>query len=94
MQCPGGDFSLKIVTRMDVGLYQISSQFVFQGHNCSFVGPGHGSVLEVDGEWWLLYHAWVNGEISQLEIIIRFIISAIFRKNKLISGPTHADGQD
>lgn len=35
-----------------------------QGHNCSFVGPGHGSVAEVDGEWWLLYHAWVNGKIN------------------------------
>ena len=35
---------------------------MIQGHNCSFVGPGHGSVVEVDGEWWLFYHAWINGE--------------------------------
>jgi len=36
-----------------------------QGHNCSFVGPGHGSVVEVDGEWWLFYHAWINGKMNQ-----------------------------
>jgi len=35
-----------------------------QGHNCSFVGPGHGSVVDVDGEWWLFYHAWVNGKMN------------------------------
>lgn len=47
---------------MDMGFYQILYKFICQGHNCSFVGPGHGSVAEVDGEWWLVYHAWVNGE--------------------------------
>lgn len=35
-----------------------------QGHNCSFVAPGHGSVVEVDGDWWLYYHAWVNGKMN------------------------------
>jgi len=35
-----------------------------QGHNCSFVGPGHGSVVDVDGEWWLFYHAWINGKMN------------------------------
>jgi len=36
-----------------------------QGHNCSFVAPGHGSVVEVDGEWWLYYHAWINGKMNR-----------------------------
>jgi len=35
-----------------------------QGHNCSFVGPGHGSVVDIDGEWWLFYHAWINGKMN------------------------------
>jgi len=35
-----------------------------QGHNCSFVAPGHGSVVDVDGEWWLFYHAWRNGKMN------------------------------
>merc|ERR550532_2380676 len=35
-----------------------------QGHNCSFVAPGHGSVVDVDGEWWLYYHAWINGKMN------------------------------
>lgn len=35
-----------------------------QGHNCSFVAPGHGSVVDVDGDWWLYYHAWINGKMN------------------------------
>lgn len=35
-----------------------------QGHNCSWVGPGHGSVVEQGGDWWLLYHAWRWGEMN------------------------------
>ena len=33
----------------------------FQGVNTTFVGPGHGSVVECGGQWWLLYHAWLYG---------------------------------
>ena len=67
----GETFFSKIEGRMGPGFYQIFYQFIRQGHNCSFVGPGHGSVAEVDGEWWLLYHAWVNGEINVRWQIIR-----------------------
>ena len=32
--------------------------FLDNSDNC----PGHGSVVDVDGEWWLYYHAWINGD--------------------------------
>ena len=64
-----GKLFLKIEGRMALGFYQIFYRFSLRGHNGSFVGPGHGSVAEVDGEWWLLYHAWVNGEINVRQII-------------------------
>ena len=82
---------MKIGTRMGLGQYQILFDFICQGHNCSFVGPGHGSVAEVDGEWWLLYHAWVNGE-SMSRAHYDDDIPGNIRKNKLITGAAHADG--
>ena len=34
------------------------------GENCTFVGPGHGSVINVNDDWWLLYHAWTFGHVD------------------------------
>ena len=34
-----------------------------KGENCSFLGPGHGSVIEHDGVWWMLYHSWLWGSL-------------------------------
>ena len=81
---------MKIRTRMDMGQYHILFYFICQGHNCSFVGPGHGSVVEVDGEWWLVYHAWVNGESMSRADYDDYVGN--IRKNKLITGAAHADG--
>ena len=30
-----------------------------QGVNTTFTGPGHCSVVEAGGDWWLVYHAWL-----------------------------------
>lgn len=27
-------------------------------------GPGHCSLFEKDGQWWMVYHAWVPGEVG------------------------------
>lgn len=35
-----------------------------KGENCSFLGPGHGSVIEHDGDWWMLYHSWLWGSLN------------------------------
>jgi len=35
-----------------------------RGLDCSFVGPGHGSVVEYGGEWWMIYHAWLYGKMN------------------------------
>ena len=30
-----------------------------KNENCTFAGPGHGSVvLDHSGDWWLIYHSW------------------------------------
>jgi arabinan endo-1,5-alpha-L-arabinosidase len=36
-----------------------------QGINCSFIGPGHGSIIESGGDWWMIYHAWLYGQLNQ-----------------------------
>ena len=36
-----------------------------RGENTRFLGPGHGSVLDVDGRWWMVYHAWLYGRVDQ-----------------------------
>lgn len=36
-----------------------------KGMNCTFAGPGHGSVVEAGGDWWLVYHAWLYGRMNQ-----------------------------
>jgi len=38
-----------------------------KGENCSFIGPGHGSVVEQGGDWWLLYHAWRWGSLNDYQ---------------------------
>ena len=35
------------------------------GLNTTWVGPGHGSVLEVGGSWWMFYHAWSWGSLAR-----------------------------
>ena len=42
-----------------------TTKFQLQGMNCTFAGPGHGSVVEVGGDWWLVYHAWLYGRMNQ-----------------------------
>ena len=33
--------------------------------NCTWEGPGHGSVVQDSGGmWWLVYHAWVYGGVG------------------------------
>lgn len=27
-------------------------------------GPGHCQLIQVDGQWWMAYHAWVPGEVG------------------------------
>ena len=36
-----------------------------RGENTTFLGPGHGSVLDVGGQWWVVYHAWLYGKQDQ-----------------------------
>ena len=38
-----------------------------RGLNTTFVGPGHGSVVSVGGDWWIIYHAWIQGRVDQQE---------------------------
>ena len=36
------------------------------GENCTWEGPGHGSVVEdAAGHWWLLYHSWAFGHLDR-----------------------------
>jgi len=36
------------------------------GENCTFEGPGHGSiVVDAAGDWWLAYHSWRFGHIDR-----------------------------
>ncbi len=33
---------------------------------CPFIGPGHGSVVELDDdEWWFAYHSWIGGKVEE-----------------------------
>ena len=34
------------------------------GENCTFVGPGHGSVVSLKNEDWFIYHAWAFKKIG------------------------------
>ena len=34
------------------------------GENCTFVGPGHGSVVSLKNEDWFVYHAWAYKKIG------------------------------
>jgi len=36
-----------------------------RGLNTTWVGPGHGSVVSVGEDWWLIYHAWLWGKVDQ-----------------------------
>ena len=36
---------------------------VLQG--VTWVGPGHGSVLQTGGAWWMFYHAWSSDTIGR-----------------------------
>ena len=36
-----------------------------RGENTTFLGPGHGSVLDVEGSWWMVYHAWLYGHVDE-----------------------------
>eukprot|EP00090_Calanus_glacialis_P016170 TRINITY_DN25385_c0_g1_i1.p1 TRINITY_DN25385_c0_g1~~TRINITY_DN25385_c0_g1_i1.p1 ORF type:complete len:129 (-),score=27.31 TRINITY_DN25385_c0_g1_i1:2-388(-) len=36
-----------------------------KGENCTFLGPGHGSVVSSGDEWWVVYHAWLYGKVDQ-----------------------------
>ena len=38
--------------------------YLLQGLNTTWVAPGHGSVLEVGGSWWMFYHAWSWGSLA------------------------------
>ena len=31
----------------------------------TWVGPGHGSVLQTGGAWWMFYHAWSSDTIGR-----------------------------
>ena len=35
-----------------------------RGENTGFLGPGHGSVVDVGGQWWVVYHAWQYGRLD------------------------------
>ena len=35
-----------------------------QGQNSTWVGPGHGSVVEEGGAWWMFYHAWAWASVG------------------------------
>jgi len=35
-----------------------------KGINCSFVGPGHGSIVDVEGDWWVVYHSWLYDRLN------------------------------
>ena len=35
-----------------------------QGFNTTFVGPGHCSVVDVSGDWWMIYHSWIYGKVN------------------------------
>ena len=36
------------------------------GQNVTFVGPGHGSVVQLQTEDWFVYHAWPFKKIGKL----------------------------
>ena len=36
-----------------------------RGENTTFLGPGHWSVVDVGGSWWVVYHAWLYGLVDQ-----------------------------
>ena len=43
---------------------KIDAFLSYQGLNCTFIGPGHGSVVEIGSDWWLVYHAWLYGKLN------------------------------
>ena len=47
-----------------------------RGKNCSWEGPGHGSVVpDIAGTWWLVYAAWpyqgVNTDLGRAMLLDR-----------------------
>ena len=42
-------------------------RFTAQGRNTTFVGPGHCSVVDVDGSWWMVYHTWLYGHVGHVD---------------------------
>ena len=59
-----GPYEKQEVDEKDVFLHTDLDLFN-NGENSTFVGPGHGSVVQVGGDWWFVYHAWRWGQVGQ-----------------------------
>ena len=35
------------------------------GENCTFVGPGHGTPIQTNNEWYYVYHTWKYNQVGQ-----------------------------
>merc|ERR1712062_40660 len=42
----------------------LETDWVQYGKGVTWVGPGHGSVLQTGGAWWMFYHAWSSDTIA------------------------------
>jgi len=53
-------------TKSDTPVVQTDWERYNAGENCTFEGPGHGSVVvDAAGDWWLAYHSWRFGHIDR-----------------------------
>ena len=49
----------ELYKQVSQGLNVAMTSLHLQGVNTTFTGPGHCSVVEAGGDWWLVYHAWL-----------------------------------
>ena len=41
------------------------------GDNITFVGPGHGSVVQLQSQDWYVYHSWAYKQIGTVHMVLQ-----------------------